>query len=239
MKRIILFSACLLVCMTADAQRQQRNVRNNRAPSLSVGMQLSQPVGEFSAFMQNPTVGLAGALLINNRQSPLEYGIQASWHGLGSTRQDVLLDMGTNPDDVHTFQDASLKLRSNLHSYHGLVRLKPFAGGFQPYGDLMVGAKSFSLKTQLQEKYDGYRETVETNRDHHDLTYSMGWAVGLKLRLNRAVMLEARFENMRGGEVEYVDGDSIQVADDGTYTFETIGTRTSSYNYSLGISFEF
>ena len=120
-----------------------------------------------------------------------------------------------------------------------VARLKPFAGAIQPYGDLMLGAKHFVLKSQIQEEYDGYREVVESNREESSAALSYGWAAGLKIRLNRAVMLEARYERLHGGRAEFVDADSIAIAADGSFTYDMRESRTSMYTYALGLSFEF
>lgn len=198
-----------------------------------------QPVGEFARNIDGPQVGFSGLFLVNQRQSPFEFGVEVAWAGIGRDHQDVVLDLGTDTENNTIYQDARIRLRGNMYQYHGIARLKPFAGRIQPYGDLMLGAKYFSLRSSIQEEYDGVRETVEANREEGSMAVSYGWACGLKIRLNRAMMLEARFEKLTGGQAEFADADSIEIDPEGNYTYEMVESRTSSWNYHVGVSFEF
>lgn len=250
MKRFTLILLCLLSVTFVDAQRRgdnnwdrngrnNRQFRNNRAPSLSAQLQVGTPVGEFARELDRTAVGFSGAFLANQGRSPLEWGVQFAWAGIGREHQDVTWDLGMDDQNNSIIQDGRLRVRGNMYQYHGVARLKPFAGAIQPYGDLMLGAKHFVLKSQIQEKYDGYREVVESNREESSAALSYGWAAGLKIRLNRAVMLEARYERLHGGRAEFVDAESIAIAADGSFTYDMRESRTSMYTYALGLSFEF
>ena len=223
MNRIALLSFCLLLTHFLDAQRRGdnywgQNGRNNRAPSLSGALQFGQPVGEFAREMNRSTAGFSAALLANQGRSPLEWGVQFAYAGLGREHQEVTWDLGVDDQNNIVYQDGRLRVRGNMYQYHGVARLKPFAGAIQPYGDVMLGAKHFVLKSQIQEEYNGYREVIESNREESSAALSYGCAAGLKVRLNRSVMLEARYERLHGGRATFVDAESISIDADGSFT---------------------
>lgn len=240
MKRTCLLLILLATTLAADAQirnNNRNNVRNRRAPSLSTGLQVMDPLGEFST-VSSASVGLSGAFLINNGRSPLEWGAQVSWHPGSRTKRSATLEYLDDEGNT-VYEEAEIKMKNNLNAYHLVSRLKPFAGAFQPYVDGMAGVKVITLKEELSNVYDGFEEPISTERLHRDIASSYGWAAGAKIRLNRSVMLELRFENMRGGRIDFVDPDSVVQLEDGSFTYDLIDTRTSSYNYHVGLSFEF
>lgn len=230
---------CCLLVIAGSISAQNFNRRARRAPSLSFGLQAGDPLGAYNQNIEGQPFGLAGAFLVNNGQSPIEFGVQASWQQLGGADKDVLLPISETADGEVIVQDATLQVNSNAYGYHGLIRLKPFARGFQIYGDLMAGLRQHTLRSKLQENHQDIRETVEGQRDYQHFTSSYGWAAGVKVRLSRNLMLEGRFENLHGGTGSYVDPDNILINTDGTYEFEVSETSIRTWNYQLGLSIEF
>ena len=126
MKRFTLILLCLLSVTFVDAQRLgddnwDRNGRNNcqfrinRAPSLSAQLQVGTPVGEFARELDRTTVGFSGAFLANQGRSPLEWGVQFAWAGIGREHQDVTWDLGMDDQNNAIIQDGRLRVRGNMY----------------------------------------------------------------------------------------------------------------------------
>lgn len=243
-KVILLIAAAALVSSQAFAQRNDdRNNRNNkknrRAPSLSIGAQVADPQGQFGFQYEGYPAGLAAQFLVNSGQGPFEFGVAAAWQAMGSNKREIDIYQGEDIQGDGIWSQGSMSVRNNSYLYHGVARLKPFNGGFQLYGDLLGGLKTFSTKTVIEEDNGGYTEVIDQRRDHRDFAISYGWAAGIKIRLMQGMMLEGRFEKLLGGQTTFIDPHSIVIDDEGGLTYEEIGTKTNVMNYQLGVSFEF
>jgi hypothetical protein len=81
---------------------------------------------------------------------------------------------------------------------------------------------------------------IEENTAHRDFGWSIGWALGTRIRVARSFFIDARFENLNGGTATFVDQESILInPDDNTLDFQTKETRTNKFTYQLGIALEF
>lgn len=229
----------LLVGVELSAQRTTNNRRNNRAPSLSVGLQISDPQGEYSQYYSGNPTGLGVTFMANLGRSPFEIGGDFAWRGMGSEKQDISISQGEDIEGDEVFTEGSMRVASNLYAYHGVARFKPFGGVFQPYGDVMGGIKTFATRTTIEEDNGGYTEVVDNERNHRDFALSYGWAAGLKIYLSDFLMVEGKFQHLRGGETTFVDPDSIEINNEGVLEFNEVSSRTSTMIYQVGISLEF
>lgn len=245
MKRFGLLILILLgLFIEADAQRRNNNdyrfrQRQRRAPSLSVGVQVGDPSGQFGFTYDGYPAGLAGQFLLNSGRSPIEFGVSGAWQAMGSTDRDIDIYHGEDAQGDGIWSEGSMRVSSNTYTYHGIVRLKPFAGNFQVYGDLLGGMKSFSTRSTIEEDNGGYTEVIDQQRDHRDFALSYGWAAGMKIALTDYIMLEGRFEKLNGGETTFIDPDSIVIGSEGNLEYSEIQSKTDLMVYQIGVSFEF
>ncbi|MCH2198476.1 MAG: hypothetical protein MK081_06815 [Flavobacteriales bacterium] len=244
MIRLSYFIAFLLLASTSFGQfnngNQRNNQRNNvrlRTPSLSFGVIVGQPEGQFAANFDGTPAGIGGQFLANMGRSPFEVGAGFNWMSRGSSNEDVWIEVGEDVEGDMIFQEAEMEINSNIYTYYSIGRFKPFAGRIQPYGDVIGGFRNFSTVTVIQPDDEQSEEIRDSY--HNDITVVYGWAAGLKIRLTQNILVEGRFSKLQGGSVEFVDRETLQVNDDGDISFDRISSRTDMMNFQLGVSFEF
>ena len=247
MKRLFTFILILAnITVFAQINDNSRNNNNNnndfmqnrrRAPSLTMGVQVTNPLGEFGEKYSGTPAGVAGLFTVNWGRSPFEFGFGASWNSMGSEGEDIVISVGEDSDGNEIFADGRMNLNSNIYTYHAVGRFKPLAGPVQPYVDLLGGFKTFSSKWKIKE--DGNSEVFDERRETRDFALSSGWAAGLKFRVNEYMMLEARFEKLEGGEVDFIDPSTLIISYEGDLNYNLATTKTNSNVFQLGISVEF
>lgn len=227
----------IAVATMAQATFQDWQRRQRRVPSLSVGLDVGAPRGQFADNFEGLPVGVGGQFLSNMGRSPLEAGFGFSWMSRGQMNEDIWIFQGTDVDGDEVFSRGEVSVNSNIYTYNGVLRLKPFAGAIQPYGDLIAGVRNFSTVSIIRPDEDDGSETRD--RQHRDFTYTYGWAAGLKIRLTPVMFVEGRFSNLYGGGVDFIDRKSIFVGEEGVLDYDVRTSRTDMYIYQLGISFQF
>lgn len=233
----------------ADAQTMQppRNQRwgnawthpnYHRAPTLSIGFEIAAPRNEFDRNFDGVPVGFGAQFLTNSgRRSPFELGVGFSWLSRGSAKEDVFIYEGLNIDNEEVFSKARMSVNSNIYTYNGIARFKPLLGKVQPYVDGLVGVRNFSTTTIIRPD-DNTADPIK-ERQTRDFALTYGWAAGVKVRLTQSLMVEGRFSNLFGTQVQYVDRNTIEVDQTGAVNFETKSSRTDMHIYHLGVCFEF
>ena len=119
------------------------------------------------------------------------------------------------------------------------ARVRPLNGRIQPYGDVFSGLETFKTTTTITIDNSGYSSELSTNRDHLDMTFFYGWALGLRIKVAPTIYAEARYENITGGMVKYVDNESVEIANDNTISFGLKESQTNRAVYQLGVAFGF
>lgn len=222
-----------------DRNKDRNKNRNRRSPSLAIGIQVAQPLGDFAHFYDGVPAGVGFQLLLNSGRSPFEFGGGFAWQGMGSEKQDISIFQGEDFEGDEVWSHGNMQVNSNIYMYNGIARLRPFAGDYQVYGDLVAGLKTFSTKTTIEEDNGGYKEVIDQRRDHRDFAITYGWALGVKIRVSQFILIEGRFEKLRGGNASYIDPESISIDNEGILTYSQLESNTSINNYQLGLSFEF
>jgi len=234
---IRLFLITLLLGMLlkpADAQFRRRT------PTLAFGLQVVQPLGQYKQLYDGVPSGLTGNFAAPVARSPFELGLALAWSSMGSQNEDVEVYVGDDESGNKIVSPGTLRIRSNNYRYLFLARFRPFAGAVQIYGDVMLGAESFLTKTDIQFDNQGYSQVSDSQVQHRDFTFNLGWALGARVRLTPGIFLDARLEKLEGGQARYVDDQTIQVnTSDNSLNYEVRESQTDKYTYQLGIAFQF
>jgi opacity protein-like surface antigen len=228
---IVLFVASLSSSVNTFAQR--------RSPNLNVGIQVVQPIGEFADNYKGIPAGVAGTFSMPILRTPVEWGIGYAWNNMGSNDKDIVALVNTDSIAGNYYAEGSLALRSTSNRYKAHARVRPLNGRFQPYGDIFAGLETFKTTTTITVDNSGYSSELSTNRDHLDMTFFYGWALGLRVRIAPSIYAEARYENLTGGMVKYVDNETVEIADDNSITFGLKESRTNRAVYQVGVAFGF
>jgi opacity protein-like surface antigen len=234
MKKLYITSIALLgIVSVALAQGSRYN------PSLSVGLQISQPIGEFDNYYEGNPFGISGQLAGPVGGSPFQIGMSAAWNSMASMTEDIAVFVGTDIDGDDVYESGSMTVKSNNNRYMALGRFSPFSGGFQIYGDALIGFETFTTKTEIKLDDGSSVEATDKQRHHWDAGVAMGWAAGIKIKMTNALLLEGRFEKLEGGKSTFVDPESVQVGSEGELTFSTIDSKTNKFTVQIGLSIEF
>ena len=182
---------------------------------------------------------MAASVSIPVLRSPIEWGIGYAWNSMGADDKDIVALV--NQDSVlgNTYSNGNLALRSNSNRFMLHARVRPFNGKIQPYGDVFSGLETFKTTTSITIDNSGYSSELTTDRNHLDMTFFYGWALGLRVRLAPSIYAEARYENITGGEVKYVDNETVEIAGDNSIAFSLKESSTNRAVYQLGVAFGF
>ncbi|MEN9640267.1 MAG: hypothetical protein RLZZ262_2136 [Bacteroidota bacterium] len=234
MKRRLLFIAVMIAIV--------ESVLAQRTPTLSLGLQGAQPIGEFANVYNGVPFGLSGNLLIPvNRLMPIEFGGAFTWNSMGSKSEEISVYIGTDEMGDAIYENGTLYLNSNANRFAMVGRLRPFNGMIQPYGDLSAGIETFRTKTTINVISDntGYSEGNNAQTQQFDMTVFYSWAAGMRIRMTNHLFLDMRFENLVGGSATYVDGESVVITSEEEISFNTKTSKTDKYTYTLGLSVSF
>lgn len=125
-----------------------------RGPTLSAGVQLAVPRGEFASLYKGTPFGVNAAISIPFLGLPIEGGGGFSWNQLGSEGREVNIS-----DAKGNIQNADLKINGNSYTYYVSGRVRPFNGKIRPYGEVLAGMRTYSVKTKLYEVTDAGRSS--------------------------------------------------------------------------------
>jgi len=235
MKRFRYIILVIVAFVTVDMQAQRSDYASGF--QLGVDVQLGVPRNEFAEVFNGYPVGIAAiASLPVGKSGLFRFGGEFAYASMGEKTQVVeLVDqaLGTLRGD--------LELSSRIQSYHVFFRLAPFDGAIRPYADVFFGMKIYSTTTDLLFESGGndYRGSFPIDRDY---TNSYGAAGGILLALGEHVFLDAKLQMIRGGEIEYVDLESVTLADvdavnDLNFSLETTSTDMLIPQVGLSIFF--
>ncbi len=241
MKNSTLFSIFVLSLVLLTIPASAQRARNNRGPSIAFGVQVAQPTGQFKQQYDGYPIGIAANFSAPLSRSPLEIGIGYAWNNMGSQTEEVSVLVGQDIDGDDIYENGDLQIRSNTNRFQMMARLRPFNGMIQPYVDGVAGLETYRTKTTIEivSDYVGYSEGQNADTQLFDMTYSFGWAAGLRIRLAPNIFLDGRFESLIGGPAKYVDQNSIEVINATDLDFEIKSSRTDKFTYQLGLAATF
>ncbi len=233
-KSIFLFVlAGMISSMVFSQTRRERGVvivQERRGVTLSGGLQVAVPKGEFADNYAGLPFGVNAALSIPLLNLPFEIGGGFVWNRMGRSNQSV--DIKNN---LSNFDDpGKLEVNGNAYTYQIHGRLRPFNGRFRPYGEVFAGVRNFSIRSSLEldNVNQGSGDLLE-----RDFTFLAGYAIGAKYELTPGIFLEARFDSQAGSRATYVDPESVEINTDGSFRYDTQSSRTDQWAISVGVAF--
>ncbi|MBK8225624.1 MAG: hypothetical protein IPK70_00440 [Flavobacteriales bacterium] len=205
---------------------------NNRPATISGGLEIGIPIGEFDEAWGRQMAGLSANFTMPMRRLPFSYGFDFGWQRMGSRAQEVTVDV----EDLG-LTTGEMKVRSSIYGYHGLLRLQPLQGKVSPYAELMTGMRHFVTRSEIEAR--GIDDPVSEERLASEFIGSIGWAAGINYAPTRNFFAELRLERLNGGRVGYVDPRSIVVDQAGNVDYSTLssGTRVANLTFGVGLRF--
>jgi opacity protein-like surface antigen len=238
-KRITMKKSFILLLIVVGLIGVNEAHAQRRSPNLNLGLQLAQPLGEFAAQYEGFPVGIGGSFSMPILRLPIEWGIGYAWNSMGSSDRDIVALINQDSINGNVYSEGTIAIRSTNSRYLAHARIRPLAGKIQPYGDVFAGLESYKTTTSITLDNSGYSSELSTNRDHLDMTYCFGWALGLRWRVAPGVYVEGRYENINGGKVKYVNDESISINNDNTIAFDLKESKTNKAVYQVGVAIGF
>lgn len=228
--RLLSSAAFLLLFAPSMAQNVSNTNANWGAGTLGGGLQMGYPTGDFKARFGEAIFGLSANVAIPMRRLPLQIGYDFGWGRMGSESRAS----AGNGALFSAPTGATVEVHSNVYDHLALVRLNPSQGRIRPYGDLLAGARHFVTRSTLTTTGQATEEEKTVS-----IVGSYGWAVGAMIGISGNFYAEARVERLYTGRVEYVDVESIHIAQDGTVSYEKLTSNVDAINVQLGVGFRF
>ena len=228
-----------MLCSGLNSYTFAQRITSRERTSISFGTQLEIPNGEYNYIHNQLNIGIGGSFLTRTKLPLFQSGINFTYAKTGKYIKDIFLETDEYAAGNPIYQIADFSVKHRIYRTHGMLRFKPFKGPIQPYLDGMAGVKMFSstAKTEQGQGRDSYvigRENIERH-----FAASLGWALGLKVRLTRRAFLEGRFEKLEGGHASYIDADSFLLNPQGGYDYDLRNSKTNSTLIHLGVSLDF
>ncbi len=221
---------------TATALAQQTPAKRpfqGRQSTLSGGLELNVPVGDFNDVWGRNFWGFSANFTYPGRLLPFDYGFDFAYAVMGSRDARVYADQQGTPGTA----EGDLNVKCKLYSYMGMVRLRPVNGRVSPYIEGMFGARQFTARSELQ--MDDPSVPVEWDRKANAWTGAYGWAVGTLVGFGPQFYVEGRVERLWGGKVSYVDPNSIAISNTGEVSYGTLSSATDVVNVQVGVGLRF
>lgn len=234
MKKSIVFLLELAIALMLVAPSNAQN----RSVNMNLGLQIVQPSGDFANHYEGVPAGLAGNLSIPVLRSPVEWGIGFAWNSMGSENRDIIARVN-NDGSAEQWAKGRLTVRNTSTRYIAHARFRPLNGKIQPYGDVFTGLEVFKTKSNITIDQNSVTTELSENRDHLDMTFFAGWAVGLRVRVAPTIFIEGRFESIHGGKAKYVDSESVEVDNENVIEFDLRESLTNRFVYQVGVAFGF
>ncbi len=230
MKKAVLIFCLGLLSFTAFGQTRFPF----RSTTLSAGFQLAVPQGEFADNYKGLPYGVNASISIPIQNLPIEYGGGFSWNQIAAEGKDVVLDSDRG------LVPANLDVNGNAYTYQVHARLRPFNGDFRPYGEFLVGMRTYGVKSKLsfEDGGEAFGEPT-TSASDRDFTWISGWAVGVQYRLFSGLFLEGRFEKLKGDQAQYINPQSLRIEQNGDFNYDMNESRTDQFTISLGVALNF
>ncbi len=215
---------------------------NGQSQEFGTGLQLTGvvqmglPQNEFTeVFSSHPTGLGAGVTLPMGKSGLFRFGVDVSWTSMG--REKTLVELAGEAQEIFS---GEAYLKSDLNNYHVVMRFSPFKGAIRPYFDGFFGMRSYETSTELTyETLGNMVVSEEYSPSGKEWTNSYGYAAGLMLALGRNVFIDGRVQILRGGEIDYVDQESLSVNVNGDINYNLEVTQADMIVPQVGLSIVF
>ncbi len=124
-------------------------------------------------------------------------------------------------------------------------------GWFRPYGEFFVGPTYIATRTKIEDR-SLERKEIAGSTNFSDWAYHVGFGGGVKVPLWRRpgtsdtkekklseVLLDLKFDYIKGGEAVYLKKGSIRRDDNGNYSYTYYESTTDLFQVRIGCSFRF
>lgn len=194
------------------------------------------PQKEFGSNMNENGIGFGGAFLVQPKDLPFKFGVNADY--IFYDREKVTVE-----DQIGGFtRKFDIRTRTNSFLTHAIVRYQPSIDFFiQPFLEANLGFHALTTGTSLRDSNDNdsNNNTEAWNRENFDGAFSYGGVVGLNIRLSEKegiyMNLQCAYYRRAAGDY-YVRNDNAVVTDTPLDAFELRNSSVDLLMPKIGFS---
>ncbi len=171
------------------------------------------------------------------RDSPLQLGIDFRYYFMGNRDRNVDIF-----DTTGSFEyNLTSRVNGSMMPIHFHARIDfmniyeywimPYAGGF-------AGFRLFGITQNFEFDYEDGSEPFTENERSFSTTSSVGFELGVHIRVDTRVLIDLRYEQAYGGRATYLDPSTIEIDDEGYVSFQDLNTRTDAHFITAGAIIE-
>lgn len=225
MKTIGLLFAALSISISLTAQ----------GPTIGVNTQMTIPQDNFSENYAGLPIGVGAQIAIPlGFRSPVQLGFDISKSTMGSENDQFTFENGFNQ-----LIAGDMSVNSTIRSYHGFMRFSPLNGPARVYIDGYAGVRNYSTRSSVEipNANGGFTQQIEVPSS--DNSFSYGWGVGMMLGVNRFLKFDFGFQKLQGGEVTFINPQSISIDEDGDMEYQMVTSETNVLVPRVGLTLTF
>ncbi|MFK7757174.1 MAG: hypothetical protein AB8B53_09615 [Flavobacteriales bacterium] len=238
MRKLLLITVSTLLLASVQAQLSDRNCRPAKT-TVSFGGELGLPSGEFNSSLGTQTFGFGGSFHTDTRNRIFQTGGNFSFARFGSYSDELSLYQGETLNGNSVFEEANVHVKHRIYRTHASMRLNPFNGRVQPYVEGLAGLKWFSSSAHISQYSGRAKEKLNKYNLERSFTSSYGWAAGVKIEAARGVFIEARYENLIGGQASFINPESFSMTSHEVFEYDMERSKTNISQIHIGVSLEF
>ena len=252
MKRIIVFVfVSVLICnlfaqddslMVAPSENKlfTEDVKSLPEPifTMDIDFKTAFTSGEFKDFY--PKKGMAGlgfnVLMPLGKKNPLDVGAGFGYYFMSQSQETY----SYYTPEAGSY-DVNSRVSGGMISFHLISRVYPLRSikfPIQPYIEGLAGARLFSANQRLETYIYDSDSYLPVEKDYNfNGSWSYGFGGGVKIKLTRAelLFLNLKATKIYGTPTKNMDPSSVQIFDDGSYSYDEFKSRTDIVRFTFGI----
>ncbi|MCB0400687.1 MAG: hypothetical protein KDD41_01250 [Flavobacteriales bacterium] len=194
--------------------------------------------GEFKTFYPKPGMGGMGLTVLFplGKRFPLDLGVDLGYYFMSQSQETFnYYTPGLGDYDVES------RVSGGMFTMHAVGRVYPFKTvklPIQPYVEGLAGFRVFSANQKLETYVYATDEYLPVEKDYNYYgAWSYGFGAGVKVMLskNELLYLNLKVDQIYGTATKNMDPSTVELYDDGTYTYSEFTSRTDILRFALGI----
>lgn len=194
--------------------------------------------GEFKDFYPKPGMGGLGISILFplSKNNPVDLGVDLGYYFMSTSRETFeYYTPGIGDYDVES------RVSGGMFTMHAVARIYPFKKSsfpIQPYIEGLGGFRVFSANQRLETYIYQTDEILPVEKDYNYYgAWSYGFGGGLKVMLskNELLYLNTKVTQLYGTSTKNMDPTTVELYDDGTYSYSEFESRTDVLRFAIGI----
>ncbi len=251
MKNNILFTLLVITCFTMNAQTDELTTSPDTDVFTESDDDILEPKvtfdvdirgaftsGEFKEFYPKP--GMVGfgltALFPLSPSNPVDLGVDLGYYFMSQSEETFgYFTPGIGDYDVES------RVSGGMFTMHAVARVYPFKTSnfpIQPYVEGLGGFRVFSANQRLETYIYATDELLPVEKDYNYYgAWSYGFGGGLKVMVskNELLFLNLKVTQLYGTTTKNMDPSTVELYDDGTYSYSEFESKTDVLRFALGI----